>query len=180
MKPRCGCREKIESTQPQKRKLGARRITDLIRFNNQEKKMDNTHKGTCFCGAVEIEVSGDPLGMGYCHCESCRAWASALVHAWTGWAPESVKVTKGAEHIGAIKKSEMSERKFCKECGGNVMTFHPPLNMVDVCAGTIPTFQFSPELHVNYAETVHPMKDGLPKFKDFPTDFGGSGETLPE
>jgi len=25
-----------------------------------------------------------------------------------------------------------------------------------------------------------PMKDGLPKFKDFPSDFGGSGETLPE
>jgi len=24
------------------------------------------------------------------------------------------------------------------------------------------------------------MKDGLPKFKDFPEEFGGSGETLPE
>jgi hypothetical protein len=24
------------------------------------------------------------------------------------------------------------------------------------------------------------MKDGLPKFKDFPTDFGGSGETMAE
>jgi len=25
-----------------------------------------------------------------------------------------------------------------------------------------------------------PMKDGLPKFKDFPSELGGSGETLPE
>ncbi len=24
------------------------------------------------------------------------------------------------------------------------------------------------------------MKDGLPKFKDLPTDFGGSGKVLPE
>jgi hypothetical protein len=25
-----------------------------------------------------------------------------------------------------------------------------------------------------------PMKDGLPKFKDFPAEMGGSGETLDE
>jgi len=24
------------------------------------------------------------------------------------------------------------------------------------------------------------MRDGLPKFKDFPAEFGGSGETIPE
>jgi hypothetical protein len=24
------------------------------------------------------------------------------------------------------------------------------------------------------------VRDGLPKFKDFPKDFGGSGDTLPE
>ncbi len=35
-------------------------------------------------------------------------------------------------------------------------------------------------VHVNYAETVLPMKDGLPKFKDFPAEMGGSGENLPE
>jgi hypothetical protein len=35
-------------------------------------------------------------------------------------------------------------------------------------------------LHVNYESTVLPMKDGLPKLKDFPAELGGSGETLPE
>lgn len=25
-------------------------------------------KGSCFCGAVEFTVSGDPAAMGYCHC----------------------------------------------------------------------------------------------------------------
>ena len=37
-----------------------------------------------------------------------------------------------------------------------------------------------PGVHVNYAETVLPMRDGLPKLKDFPAEFGGSGEMLPE
>jgi hypothetical protein len=60
------------------------------------------------------------------------------------------------------------------------MTNHPTLGVVDVFSATIPTVSFQPGLHINYAETVLPMKDGLPKFKDFPADFGGSGETVPE
>lgn len=142
--------------------------------------MSNNHKGKCFCGAVEIEVSGDPMGMGYCHCESCRAWASTLVHTWTAWPPTAVTVTKGEDNIGSFSKTEMSDRKFCKSCGSNIMTVHPTMGMTDVCAGTIPTFKFEPGVHLNYAETVHPMKDGLPKMKDFPEDFGGSGDVLPE
>jgi hypothetical protein len=27
---------------------------------------------------------------------------------------------------------------------------------------------------------VLPMKDGLPKLRDFPKEFGGSGEAMPE
>jgi hypothetical protein len=39
---------------------------------------------------------------------------------------------------------------------------------------------FKPTVHLNYAETVLPMKDGLPKLKDFPLEAGGSGEAIPE
>jgi hypothetical protein len=35
-------------------------------------------------------------------------------------------------------------------------------------------------VHVNYGETVLRIRDGKPKFKDFPKDFGGSGETVAE
>ena len=52
--------------------------------------------------------------------------------------------------------------------------------LVDVYAATIPTLKFEPVVHVNYAETVLPMKDGLPKLKDFPAELGGSGEAVPE
>jgi hypothetical protein len=60
------------------------------------------------------------------------------------------------------------------------MTNHPTLGLVDVFAATIPTLDFAPGVHINYAETVLPMRDGLPKLKDFPAEFGGSGETVPE
>jgi hypothetical protein len=35
-------------------------------------------------------------------------------------------------------------------------------------------------VHVNYQETALPMRDGLPKLKDFPKEMGGSGLSLPE
>ena len=60
------------------------------------------------------------------------------------------------------------------------MTNHPPLGLVDVYAATLPTLTFSPGVHVNYAETVLPMRDSLPKFKDFPAEFGGSGQQIAE
>jgi hypothetical protein len=60
------------------------------------------------------------------------------------------------------------------------MTHHPTFGLTDVYAATLPTLAFVPALHVNYAETVLPMKDGLPKLKDFPSELGGSGETMPE
>ena len=60
------------------------------------------------------------------------------------------------------------------------MTNHPSLGLVDVYAATMRTLKFSPSVHVNYAETVLPMRDGLPKFRDFPADFGGSGEVMAE
>ena len=138
------------------------------------------HKGHCFCGSVEIEVSGEPLDMGYCHCASCRSWSGGPVNAFSLWKPENVKITKGADKIGTFKKSDNSERQYCKDCGGHLMTRHPVWGLVDVFASSIPTLAFKPAVHVNYANSVLPMKDGLPKMRDFPEALGGSGITMAE
>ena len=31
--------------------------------------------GSCFCGAVQLEVKGEPTAMLYCHCKDCQAWS---------------------------------------------------------------------------------------------------------
>ena len=138
------------------------------------------HVGRCFCGSVVLEVTGSPEAMGYCHCSSCRSWSGGPVNAFSLWKPENVRVTRGADNVATFNKTAFSFRKYCATCGGHLMTDHPTIGLVDVFAATIPTLEFAPGVHINYAETVLPMKDGLPKFKDFPADFGGSGETLPE
>lgn len=142
--------------------------------------MSGSHVGACFCGAVELRVTGQPEAMGYCHCRSCRSWSGGPVNAFTLWRPEAVEVTKGAEHLATYQKTPLSQRQYCRLCGGHLMTAHPTFKLVDVFAATIPDLAFVPQVHVNYAETVLPMRDGLPKLKDFPAELGGSGESLPE
>ena len=139
-----------------------------------------THLGRCFCGAVTLEVDGDPKAMGYCHCQSCRSWSAGPVNAFSLWKPEAVRITSGEEHIATFQKTERSQRQYCAKCGGHLMNRHPLWGVVDVYAATIPTLAFVPAVHVNYAETVLPMRDGLPKLKDFPAELGGSGETMAE
>ena len=63
--------------------------------------MTDKHTGTCFCGAVAVEVTGAPEAMGYCHCRSCRSWSAGPVNAFTLWKPENVKVTQGAENVAS-------------------------------------------------------------------------------
>ena len=138
------------------------------------------HVGACFCGAVELRVEGAPEAMGYCHCRSCRSWSGGPVNAFTLWKPHAVTVTSGAESIATFAASEFSQRQYCSKCGGHLMTNHPTIGLVDVFAATVPTLAFAPGVHVNYAETVLPLRDGLPKLKDFPKEFGGTGEMYDE
>jgi hypothetical protein len=138
------------------------------------------YRGSCFCGAVEFTVTGSPAATGYCHCTSCRHWSAGPINAFTLWAPDQVRIAKGATQVGTFAKTDQSHRKWCKSCGGHLMTDHPGFKLVDVYAATIPEFPFRPALHVHYQERVLPIRDGLPKQKDMPKEMGGSGQLLPE
>ena len=95
--------------------------------------MTAKHTGSCFCGAVTLELSGAPEAMGYCHCSSCRSWSAGPVNAFTLWKPENVKVTKGADLVGRFQKSDNSERKWCKKCGGHFVVHAQDLHPRFVC-----------------------------------------------
>jgi hypothetical protein len=139
-----------------------------------------TYSGSCFCGAVELTVSGEPAAMGYCHCESCRSWSASPVNAFTLWKPEAVRITRGADNLGTFNKTPRSYRKWCKTCGGHLLTEHPHWGLIDVYAAIIPNFPFEAGVHVNYQETKHRIKDGLPKLKDVPAEMGGTGVSVAE
>ena len=139
------------------------------------------YKGKCFCGEVEVEISGEPIAMMVCHCNVCRSWSASPVNGATLFKPEDVAVTKGADSLRSYAQNEGHDRSWCDKCGGHVLTDHrDTYGIVDVYAAVIEGLTFTPTAHVNYESAVMPVKDGLPKFKDFPAEMGGSGEMLPE
>ena len=137
------------------------------------------YEGSCYCGAVRLEASGEPLQMGYCHCANCRKYSGAPLASFTLWKPDQVKITRGEELIGTFAGSEMSNRLYCIECGAHVAVDHPGLGLIDTRT-PLNGLTFKPVAHLNYEEKIVAIKDGLPKLKDFPAEIGGSGETLPE
>src|SRR5436305_14349530 len=54
--------------------------------------MADTHTGGCYCGAVEVQATGEPVDMGYCHCNECRRYCTAPVSIFTLWIPEAVSI----------------------------------------------------------------------------------------
>src|SRR5262245_49736951 len=127
---------------------------------------DTSYKSGCFCGAVQVAISGEPAAQAYCHCSSCRGWLGSPLHAATLWPTRNVNVVRGADKLAVFKKTEASHRHFCTACGSPVLIRHPSLGMTDVPAGTVAAFSFQPTIHVHYGEKVLAVRDGLPKFKD--------------
>lgn len=139
-----------------------------------------SHFANCFCGAIEIEVTGPPEAMGYCHCNSCRSSSGNPFNAFSLWNPKAVWIKAGSQHVVTSQTRAMSQWKSCARCGVHLMNCHPTLHLLNVFVATLPTLAFSPSFHANYAETVLPVCDGLPKLKDFPQELGGSGEMITE
>lgn len=51
-------------------------------------------------------------------------------------------------------KSVVSNRVWCKTCGGHVYTDHPTMGLIDVPAAVIKKLEFNPAFHVHYQESV--------------------------
>ena len=138
-------------------------------------------KGSCYCGAVTVECVGEPAATLVCHCRDCAKWGS--INLATLYPSDKVTM-KGdlVEYTNkpADGKPQGSWRKTCAKCHANVVNDHTPtMNLIDVVSGILET-EFKPAFHVNYTKPTYRIKDGLPKYKNFPEALGGDGETLPE
>ena len=128
-----------------------------------------TYEGSCFCGEVKVEVDGEPDAMVVCHCTVCRTWSASPVNGATIFKPENVRIVQGKDKLKSFAKNPGHDRSWCESCGGHVLTDHTnSYGFFDVYSSILKDLEFKPTAHFNYENTILPMKDGLPKFKDFP------------
>ncbi len=78
-----------------------------------------SYKGECFCGAVQIREAGGERLLPLPILPFLVSRARQCLHALEAR-------TAGAEHIATFPKTACSQRQYCKNCGGHLMTNHPP------------------------------------------------------
>jgi hypothetical protein len=75
-------------------------------------------RGSCLCGAVTFEITGEPQSLTYCHCSRCRKQAGAFA-AVLMVKREHFRLLSGAQHIRryAPEAPWRHVRAFCGACG---------------------------------------------------------------
>lgn len=122
--------------------------------------MTDNFKGSCLCGAVQLEGRGTPR-LGVCNCSMCLRWhggpAIAVEFA------EGVRIIAGEESIGVFDSSEWATRHFCKVCGSNLFY---KLKTEDVFSPQAGLFKLPDSLEIS----EHIFIDDKPGWYDFAGD----------
>ena len=98
-----------------------------------------TFRGSCLCGAVQYEISGEPMKFYHCHCQRCRK-ATGTGHASNLLVkPGSIKWLKGEELIKGYKVPEAIRftNRFCSVCGSRVPRDVKEIDTIVIPAGSL-------------------------------------------
>ncbi len=76
-------------------------------------------EGGCLCGAVRFIATGRPMGVYWCHCESCRKHTGAPASVFVAFKREAYRVTKG-EITKFDSTPGQTRRGFCARCGSTL------------------------------------------------------------
>jgi len=98
-----------------------------------------TLKGSCLCGAVRYEVSGEPRRFYHCHCKRCRK-ATGTGHASNMFVqPGTLKWLQGEDQLRSFKVPEAQRftNVFCSSCGSRMPRQAPGAEIVMVPCGSL-------------------------------------------
>ena len=88
--------------------------------------------GSCLCGAVRFEITGDLRPVIACHCEQCRKTSGHYVAA-TSAARNDIKIDGD---VTWYVSSQTARRGFCGTCGSSLFWDGPGEN-ISIHAGTL-------------------------------------------
>ena len=79
-----------------------------------------TLEGSCLCGGVRFEVTGDFEPRSYCHCTSCKRLSGGAATANARVRSDDVRITAGRELLRTYVPDGGSAKTFCSNCGSNL------------------------------------------------------------
>ena len=106
----------------------------VVAGNGGERAMaENMRRGGCNCGKVRIEVRGEPVRVGLCHCLTCRKETGGPFMAFAIWDKGQVSVSGET----ASWTAATDHRHFCRVCGSALFATQDGDDGVEVRLGAL-------------------------------------------
>lgn len=128
---------------------------------------------SCACGQLSIEVTGEPLGVGVCHCLACQRRTGSVFAAQASFRAPYTVTGHATEYVRTGDAGARFRFRFCPVCGSTVFrTEEGDTSRVSVAVGAFadPGF-YAPRVSV-YDCRRHPwvkLPEGVRTFDKDPT-----------
>ena len=132
-----------------------------------------TLRGSCLCGAVRYEATGEPQRFVHCHCSRCRK-ATGTGHASNLFLqPGTLRWTSGAEQVRAFKlpQAKRFTNVFCAACGSRLPRHAKEGEFVVIPAGSLddePPIKPQARIFEGSRAAWSCSGDALPAYADYP------------
>jgi hypothetical protein len=132
-----------------------------------------TLRGSCLCGGVKYEVTGEPKRFYHCHCSRCRK-ATGTGHASNLFLqPAVLKWLSGEGQVVSFKVPEAKRfaNTFCANCGGRLPRQAKDSDIVMIPAGSLDdAAPISPQANIFSGSRASwsCTDDELPAYPEFP------------
>lgn len=111
---------------------------------------------SCCCGQLRIQVEGEPLGVGVCHCLACQQRTGSVFAALAGFAAPYKVFGNATEYLRVGDQGSKFIFRFCPVCGTTV--FHTEVGRegsVSVAVGAFADPNFPPPADSVYNKRKH-------------------------
>lgn len=82
----------------------------------------SSRTASCACGQLRVQVEGDPLGVGVCHCLACQQRTGSVFAALASFATPFEMFGTATEYLRVGDQGARFIFRFCPICGSTV--FH--------------------------------------------------------
>ena len=128
-------------------------------------------EGSCLCGSVTFQISGDIAELGNCHCSECRKAYGAAFGTVAVVERSDFTYTSGKELVRRFQQSERVNRYFCDRCGSPLPMVEDWDHLVGIPAGLFDDeidAQISSHIFVGSKASWWQINDDLPQHDTYP------------
>jgi hypothetical protein len=117
-----------------------------------------TRTASCSCGQLRIEVQGEPLGVGVCHCLACQRRTGSVFAALAAFAPPYTVSGTATDYVRAGDQGAIFNFRFCPVCGTTLFHIEAGAedSSVSVAVGAFADPSFPPPRNSVYDCRRHP------------------------